>query len=278
MRVVEKEEFSKAVRNLLIQSHYFLPDDVVLALKEAIKIEDNIAKESLLNILKNAEIASSEKLPLCQDTGIPQFFLNVGKGVCFDFNLKETLKEVVSDVYQEEKLRKSLVEDPLFRKQNFNFYTLFIDNNEQEEEELEIFVLIRGGGSENMSKFNLFLPTTDFQDIIKYIINEVKNMVRYTCPPVVVGIGIGGTAEMSMLLSKKALLRKIGERSKKEFYAETEIFLKQQLNFLNIGPLGLGGKTTVLDVFIETYPTHIATLPLSITLQCHSYRRAQIKI
>lgn len=278
MRVVEIEEFAKVIKELLFQSHYFLPEDVISAIRESIKIENGIAKESLLNILKNAEIASLTKLPLCQDTGIPQFFLNIGKGVCFNFNLKEAIGEVVNEFYQQEKLRKSSVEDPLFRKQNFNFFTFFIESCIKEEERVEISVLIRGGGSENMSRFNLFLPTTDFQDIVRYILNEVKDMVKYTCPPVVVGIGIGGTAEISMFLSKKALLRNIGERNKNDFYSETEIFLKQQLNFLNIGPLGLGGNTTVLDVFIETHPTHIATLPISITLQCHSYRKAKIKI
>lgn len=277
MRIIEKEEFSKVVKDLLIQSHYFLPEDVILAIREAIKVEEGIAKESLLKILKNAEIASLNKLPLCQDTGIPQFFLNVGKNVCFDFNLKEAFEEIVLEIYEQEKLRNSSVADPLFRKQNFNTFTFFVNYDEIEEERVEISVLIRGGGSENMSRFNLFLPTVDFQEVVKYMINEIKSMLKYTCPPVVVGIGMGGTVEVSMMLSKLALLRKIGERNKKEFYSETEIFLKQQLNFLNIGPLGLGGKTTVLDVFIETYPTHIATFPVSITLQCHSYRRAKIK-
>ncbi|MCS7231483.1 MAG: fumarate hydratase [Elusimicrobiota bacterium] len=278
MRIIEKEEFKRNVKNLLIQTHYFLPEDVILAIKEAIKIEEGLAKDALLKILKNAEISSCLKLPLCQDTGIPQFFLNIGKNVYFDFNLKEVLNEIVTETYNQEKFRKSSVEDPLFRRNNFNFFTFFVDYKEENENECEVSILIRGGGSENMSRLNLFLPTTEFQEIIKYIINEVKNMLMFTCPPVVVSIGLGGSIDTNICMTKKALLRKIGERNKKEFYAETEIFLKQQINLSNIGPLGLGGKTTVLDVFIETLPTHIATLPVSINLQCHSYRRGSIRL
>ncbi|MEN3013395.1 MAG: fumarate hydratase [Endomicrobiia bacterium] len=278
MRIIEKDEFYFNVKNLLIQTHYFLPEDLILAIKEAIKIEEGLARDALLKILENAETSSLTKLPLCQDTGIPQFFLNVGKGICFDFNLKEILEKITLEVYEEEKLRKSCVEDPLFRKQNFNFPTIFVEYDSGKEEKCEVSVLIRGGGSENMTSFSLFLPSANFQEVVKYIINEVKNLLKFTCPPVVVGVGIGGTVETSMYAAKKSLLRKIGERNKNEFYSETEVFLKQQLNLSNIGPLGLGGKTTVLDVFIEILPTHIATLPVSVTLQCHSYRRRSIEI
>ncbi|MCX8029899.1 MAG: fumarate hydratase, partial [Brevinematales bacterium] len=198
MRIIEKEEFKRNVKNLLIQTHYFLPEDVILAIKEAIKIEEGLAKDALIKILKNAEIASHLKLPLCQDTGIPQFFLNIGKNVYFDFNLKEVLNETVTEVYEQEKFRKSSVEDPLFRKNNFNFPTIFIEYEKEDENECEVSILIRGGGSENMSRLNLFLPTTEFQEIIKYIIGETKNMLKFTCPPVVVSLGIGGTIDTTI--------------------------------------------------------------------------------
>jgi len=278
MRKIAKEEFVKAVKNLIIQTHYFLPEDVLESIKNYIPIEENeIAKDVLYKILENARIASLTGLPLCQDTGIPQFFLKVGKNAYFDFDLSSTLNEVVQKVYEEENLRKSCVVDPIRRKPQEHCFTLHIEHT-NEEEKCRIYLLIRGGGSENTSTTTTFLPTTDFSEIVYWIIDVVVKMLPYTCPPAVVGIGIGGSVEQSMLLAKKSFLRKINERNRDYFYSELEKQIKEKINGSAIGPLGLGGKISVLDVFIETAPTHIATLPVSVILQCHSYRRSSVVI
>lgn len=278
MRNIFKEEFVSSIKNLLFQTHYFLPEDVLQEIKNCVILETNdLSKDVLYKILENAKIASVTKLPLCQDTGIPQFFLKIGKNVYFDFNPEEVIKEVSIQVYEEEKLRRSCVLDPVARKPLLHCITSYIEYYD-EEEKCEIAVLIRGGGSENTSYTTTFLPTMDLTQIVEKIIEVILQMLPYTCPPAVVGIGIGGSVEQSMILAKKSLLRKIGQRNKNTVYSEVEKQIKKQINFSNIGPLGLGGKTSILDVFIETAPTHIATLPVSITLQCHSYRRGIIII
>lgn len=277
MREINKEEFVSIVTDLIIQTHYFLPDDVLQSLRNAIIEEDNkVAKDVLLKILENTEIASITRLPLCQDTGIPQFFINIGRNVCFNFNIEHTIKEIVEEIYEQEKLRKSCVDDPLTRNQNIHCCTVYIEHKFEQEQKFEISLLIRGGGSENTTDTRLFLPTSNIQEIFEYIVKAVLKMLPYTCPPVVVGIGIGGSVEYSMFLAKKALLRSIGERHPNKFYSDLEINIRNYLNQSNIGPLGLGGKFSVFDVFIEEAPTHIATLPVSITLQCHSFRRRRI--
>lgn len=278
MRVIEREVFISAVKKLLIQAHYFLPDDFLEEIKNCISQEKNeLAKDVLIKILENAKIASVTKLPLCQDTGIPQFFLEIGKNVCFNFDIISTLKEVVYKIYEEEYLRKSCVLDPLVRNQIFHFTNLYVDYID-EDEKFRMYVLIRGGGSENTSYTTNFLPTADLEDITKKIVDIVINMLPYSCPPGVVGVGIGGTFEQSAILAKKALLRKIRQRNKIIIYAELEKKIKNEINSYGIGPLGLGGGCSVLDVFIETAPTHIATLPVSVILQCHSYRRQEIEL
>lgn len=279
MREIKKEEFIVAIKNLLIQCHYFLPEDLLQFIKDAIREEkDQVSKDVLLKILDNAEFSSVSCLPLCQDTGFPQFFVNIGRRIYFDFNLEETIMSTVSQLYEEEKLRKSCVSDPLRRNKNVHWSTIYIEHNYIEEEKCEISILIRGGGSENMTNTTLFLPTTDISQIYNNLVNTVLKMLPYTCPPVIVGIGIGGSVEQSMILAKKSLLREIGTRNLDTFYADIEIKLKDTLNQSNIGPLGLGGSFSVFDVFVETAPTHIATLPISITLQCHSYRKGKVVI
>jgi fumarate hydratase subunit alpha len=273
MRKIGYELFSNSLKSLLTETHYFLPEDVLKSLKETYLNEtDNISRDVLNNILQNAKISSVTKLPLCQDTGIPQIFLEIGSEICFEFNLVETVREVVNKVYKEEKLRMSCVSDPLVRNNNLHCYTLHseIVNGEN----LKISVLIRGGGSENMSKTEMLLPGTKADEIKDFVVENVIKMLPYTCPPTIVGIGIGGTVEQSMILAKKSLFREIGDRNKISFYSMLEEMIKQNINLSGCGVLGLGGKTSALDVFIESLPTHIATLPVSIILQCHSVRRA----
>lgn len=273
MRKISSEYFSNTLKSLLIESQYFLPEDVLESLKESyVNEQDVVSRDVLNNILQNAKVASVTNLPLCQDTGIPQIFLEIGSQVQFDFNLNETIKDVVNIVYNEEKLRNSCVSDPLVRKNNLHCYTLYSEFVEGER--LKISVLIRGGGSENMSKTEMLLPGTTADELKSFVVEKVIEMLPYTCAPVIVGVGIGGTFEQSALLAKKSLFREVGKRNSEKFYSMLEDMIKQNVNLNGCGALGLGGKVSVLDVFIETAQTHIATLPVSIILQCHSVRRA----
>lgn len=274
MKKITKDEFVSVIKGLILQANYFLPEDFLKSIKTAIENEtDELAKDVLIKILNNAEVASKTKLPLCQDTGIPEFFIQIGKDVCFDFNPTRVIQETVEQVYNEEKFRCSCVLDPVRRIGSVHYSNVYIEYTDEIDSKCKVSVLIRGGGSENTSVVTSLLPTTDVQEIVSYITTTVTKLLPYTCPPAVVGIGIGGTIEESVILAKKSLLRKMSTRNKNYFYAELENQIKLQLNNSGIGPLGLGGKTSVIDVFIETSPTHIATLPVSIVLQCHSYRR-----
>ena len=278
MKIIEEQEFVSKVKTLLTSIHYSLPNDFLNAIKEAIKTEkSDLGKDVLLKILENANCSSATKLPLCQDTGFPIIFVKIGRNTCFDFDLISTINKIVYEVYEEEKLRKSCVIDPLKRTHVSHccfVYTEYVELNEK----CIIEILIRGGGSENTSFSTNFLPTTDFDKIINYIIETTIEVLPFTCPPVILGVGIGGSIEQNMLLSKKALFRKINDRNKDNFYAGMEKYIKDKINMSNIGPLGLGGNISVLDVFIETAPTHIATLPVSVALQCHSLRRGIVVI
>lgn len=274
MRKITEEEFVSAVKDLIIRANYFLPEDFLRGIKAAIESEtDELAKDVLVKILNNARIASVTKLPLCQDTGIPQFFIEVAKDVCFDFNLTSVLQKTVKQVYEEERLRCSCIEDPILRKNGIHYSNVYVEYTDGLNEKCRMSILIRGGGSENTTSCTSLLPTISVSEILSYITSTVLKLLPYTCPPVIVGVGIGGTIDESLLLAKKSLLRQIFSRNKNHFYSELEKQVKTQINNSGIGPLGLGGKTSVIDVFIETSPTHIATLPISIVLQCHSYRR-----
>lgn len=279
MREISKEKFVSAIKELIIHASYFLPTDFLESLREAIKIEQNeLAKDVLLKILDNAEIASIAKLPLCQDTGIPQFFIETNKNLYFNFDVEKTIQETVAEVYNNEKFRKSCVADPLIRQPVIHWGNACISYNDNQNEKCKISVLIRGGGCENTVALSTFLPTTDLQEIVSFVVNKSVELIPYSCPPVIVGVGIGGTVEQCMLLAKKSLLRNIGERNKHTIYAELEKQIKQRINQTGIGPLGLGGVVSTIDVFIETQPTHIATLCVGIVLQCHSYRKHTVII
>ncbi|MFQ3676068.1 MAG: fumarate hydratase [Endomicrobiia bacterium] len=273
IRTISLELFSNTLKSLLIETQYFLPQDVLESIQEFYVNEtDTISRDVLNNILQNAKISSVTKLPLCQDTGIPQIFLEIGLQVCFDFDVNKTVAETVKNVYNDEKLRKSCVSDPLVRNTNVHCYSLYSETVDGDK--LKISVLIRGGGSENMTTLTTLLPGTTADEIKNFVVDNVIKMLPYTCPPVIVGVGIGGTVDQSMILAKKSLFRDIGKRNKIKFYATMEEMIKQNVNINGCGALGLGGRTSVLDVFVETSPTHIATLPVSIVLQCHSIRRA----
>jgi fumarate hydratase subunit alpha len=244
-------------------------------LRQAYKKERNKRAGSILGaIIKNAEIAKKENLAICQDTGMPVVFLEVGQGVIISGELKKAVNKGVEAGYKKGALRNSIVYNPLTRGMaRYSPAIIHIDivkgNN------LKITVLPKGFGCENKSQLKMFLPTATIGEVKKFIIEAVKSAGPNACPPFVVGVGIGGTADYACFLAKKALLRKQG-LSPKGTVPVLERELLSRINKLNIGPMGLGGKATCLGVNIETFPTHIAGLPVAVNISCHALRSASV--
>jgi fumarate hydratase subunit alpha len=250
------------------------------ALEQYSVLETNItAKDILKEIVKNAYIAKKEQIPLCQDTGTANFFIKLGRNLDIeDGNIYDAINKGVSLGYINNYLRKSIVSDPIERENTqdntpANIYIDIVPGNK-----IEITFLSKGGGSENASALKMFIPSVNWDGIKEFILNTVSDKGRNACPPLVVGVGIGGDFGSVGLISKKALLREIDSENSNIFYREKEKELLCNINKLNIGPMGVGGKTTALAVFIEIKPTHIASLPVAVCIQCHSCRRKTVII
>jgi len=269
MRVIKAKSISEVVSFLAQEANFVLRKDVLAALKSALKKETNKRARSLLeSIIENAAIAKSEKLAICQDTGLPIVFVEIGQDVRIEGDLKNAIIKGVEAGYRKGYLRNSIVHDPLTRgKSGYAPCVIHIDI--VKENKIKLTVLPKGFGCENKSKLKMFEPTADIKEIKQFIINSVKEAGPDACPPYVVGVGIGGTADYAMLLAKKALLKEIIRPKTK-----LEQGLLKEINKLNIGPMGLGGKATCLGVNIETYPTHIAGLPVAVNISCHALRSA----
>jgi fumarate hydratase subunit alpha len=276
MRIISADKIKNIVSDLCIQANTELRKDVLQALKQALKRESNSrAKEILEKIIQNAWVAKRESLAICQDTGLPCVFVELGKDVRVAGDLKSAVNRGVELGYKKGFLRDSIIKDPLSRgKPGYRPAIIHIDIIKGDK--LKITVLPKGFGCENKAQLRMFKPTADISEIKKFIIEAIKQAGPDACPPNVVGIGIGGTADYACLLAKKALLRKIqNPKSKIQNYVkQLERDLFRAINKLNIGPMGLGGKTTALAVNIETYPTHIAGLPVAVNISCHALRSA----
>ncbi|MDR1522924.1 MAG: fumarate hydratase [Endomicrobium sp.] len=278
MRNIESKIIIEAIANLCAKANFHLPNDILCALKQSILYEDNVAKDILEEIIENAEIAKTNGLPLCQDTGTANFFVKLGRNVQIeDGNIYDAINEGVSLGYKNNYLRKSIVTDPLNRKntQNNTPANVYVDSIDGDK--IEISFLPKGGGSENASALKMLAPSCGWEGIKRFVLDVVDN-ARNACPPLIVGIGIGGDFPSVALLAKKTLFREIGSKNNSSFYDNKEKELLEDINKLNIGPMGLRGKTTALAVFIETKPTHIALLPVAVSIQCHSCRRQTITI
>lgn len=281
MRKILYEKIVSTVRQLCIESCYELPDDVFSALQSAAKSETNPrAAKILTQLIENARIAADERIPLCQDTGLAVVFVEAGAGVMIepptdnpDATLFDAINEGVAAGYKEGLLRKSVVAEPLNERKNTGTNTpAIIHHTIVSGNKLVITVMTKGGGCENKSRFRMFKPTADKSEVADWIVDVVAQAGADACPPFVVGVGIGGDFEQCCLLSKKALLRKIGEHNSDKFYADLESQLLANVNALGLGPQGLGGDTTALAVHIETAPCHIASLPVAVNIECHSHR------
>ena len=279
MREIKAVTITEAVRKLVMDANYFIGNDVADAIRKALKKETSpTAKEILNMILENHNIAREERLPLCQDTGVAVFFVELGQEVhIVGGTYKDAINEGVRRGYIEGYLRKSLVGDPVIERKNTGDNTpAVIHTSIVPGDRLHIISAPKGGGSENMSEVRMMKAADGISGVKDFVVERVRVSGGNPCPPVIVGVGIGGDFEMSAILAKKSLLRNIGQRNPNPKFAEVEVELLQRVNKLGIGPMGLGGRTTALDVFIEYVPCHIASMPVAVNLNCHVARHKEI--
>jgi fumarate hydratase subunit alpha len=276
VRYIEFEKIVETVKSLSISANYQLNDDVITALQKALRNESNPTAVGILQqIIENARIAKDEKIPLCQDTGLAVVFLEQGCQVAVDSDrtIVEAVNAGIEAGYEAGYLRKSIASEPMNKRINTGTNTpAIIHQTTVPGEELKISVMTKGGGCENKSLFRMFKPTAETQQIIDWVVDVVKGAGADACPPFIVGVGIGGNFELSCILSKKALLRKLDKSNTDDFYAQLEDEILTRINALGIGPQGLGGDTTALAALIETAPCHIASLPIAVNIECHSHR------
>lgn len=280
MREINVALITEAVKKLSIEANYYLGDDIKESLQNSRKEETyELAGQVLDKIILNAEIACKEEMPMCQDTGMACIFLEIGQDVHFiGGNLEEAINEGVRRGYEEGFLRKSVVEDPIRRVNTKDNTPAIIYYDIVEGDKVKITLAPKGFGSENMSKIGMLKPSDGLEGVKKFIIDTVRAAGPNPCPPMVVGVGIGGTFDKAAYLAKKALIRPVNTSNKDEFYKNLEIELLEKINELGIGPQGFGGKTTALGLNIETYPTHIAGLPVAVNINCHATRHKEAVI
>lgn len=281
MREISSELITKTVRELVINANKILPDDLVNCITCSKGCEKNETAKSVLSDLEaNIDAACELDIPVCQDTGMAVIFAEIGQDVhisgdCFE----DAVNKGVSQGYTDGLLRKSVVRDPFYDRVNTNDNTpAIIHTRIVAGDKIKITAAPKGFGSENMSALKMFTPSAKREDIINFVVDTVKKAGSNPCPPVVVGVGIGGDFEYSAILAKKALCRSVSVRNSVEFYSDMEKDMLSQINKLNIGPQGFGGDTTALAVNIETYPTHIAGLPVAVNIGCHVTRHASKEI
>ncbi|MDF2533095.1 MAG: fumarate hydratase [Clostridia bacterium] len=278
MREINSNQIQQAVKELFIEANYYLSSDVLKRLKKFEQIEvSEIGKEMLCKVIENAELAANEQVAICQDTGMCVVFIEAGQEVHITGGtITEAVNEGVRQAYRDGYLRKSVVADPLNRKNTGDNTPAIIHYDNVPGENIKIHVMPKGAGSENMSAIKMLKPSDGVEGVIDFVLDTVQKAGANPCPPIIVGIGIGGTMEKAAILSKKSLLRSLDEKNSNQYYAELEDLLLTKINNLGIGPQGLGGITTALGVRIESYPTHIACLPVAVNITCHAARHKEI--
>jgi fumarate hydratase subunit alpha len=274
MREIVAKRITDTVKKLCIEANTNLSDDVVEALNKALSKEESpIGREILRQIINNAKIAWRDKLPLCQDTGLAIVFVEIGQDVrIIDGTLVEAINEGVSRGYKEGYLRKSVAADPLKRNNTGDNTPAIIHSTVVPGENLKIGLLAKGGGAENCSAIRMFKPASQKKEIDEFILETVEKGGPNACPPIIVGVGIGGSFDYAPVLAKKALLREVGTHHSEHDTAQWEKELLEKINKTGIGPMGLGGRTTSLAVNIEKRPCHISSLPVAVNIECHAHR------
>ena len=281
LRIISSELISDAVASLAKLAATNLPNDVLNVLKKYHCSERNpMASEFLRQCIENAEIACRDNVPICQDTGFAVFFIEMGNQLVIEGDtLQEAVDKGVARGYTEGYLRKSIVNDPVFNRKNTGNNTPSVIHLQQVKgDKIRIVLAPKGGGSENMSAIKMLKPSDGVQGIIDFVVDTVTKAGGNPCPPVVVGVGVGGTFEKCALLAKTALLRRIGSANPEPQYADLEQKLLQKINQSNVGPQGLGGDCTALAVHVECHQAHIASMPVAVNLNCHAARHAEITL
>ena len=280
MKEINVSSIIENVKRLCIEANYYLCEDIRKRIEEAKESETfGVAKEILDILLQNADIAKNEDMPMCQDTGMAVVFVEVGQEVHITGgSLEDAINEGVRQGYEDGYLRKSVVNDPIERTNTKDNTPAIVHYNIISGDKLKITVAPKGFGSENMSQIKMLKPSDGIEGVKEFVLKTVKEAGPNPCPPIVVGIGIGGTFEKCAYLSKKALLRSTDIRNSDKYYEDLENELLEKINALGIGPQGFGGKTTALAVNIETFATHIAGLPVAVNINCHATRHAHVEL
>lgn len=276
MRIVNSEDITNSVKDMCINANCYLNDDIRNALNKSVETEDSeVSKGVLEKLLLNADIAARKEVPICQDTGMAVFFVEIGKDVHIEGDsLGDAINKGVAAGYTDGYLRKSVVRDPLDRVNTGDNTPAVIYYDFVDGDRIKITFAPKGFGSENKGGLKMLNPSDGVDGVIDFVVETVRKAGANPCPPMVVGVGIGGTMDKAAVLSKKALTRDITKRNNDPYYAELEEKLLEKINLLGIGPQGMGGTTTALAVNIETFPTHIAGLPVSVNINCHATRHA----
>ncbi len=276
MRKVDVKEIEIAIKDMSIKTNFYVGEDVLDAFNKSLKTETSpVGKDIIANLLKNAEIAKNDQVPICQDTGMAVVFVEVGQEVqLMGGNITEAINEGVRRGYKEGFLRKSVVEDPIHRKNTGDNTPAVIYYDIVPGDKVKVTLAPKGFGSENMSRLKMLKPSDGLDGVLDFVVEAVSLAGPNPCPPIVVGVGIGGTSDKAMYLAKKALTRDIGSHNETEHLKEIELTLLEKINALGIGPQGLGGNTTALAVNVEAFATHIAGLPVAVNINCHVARHA----
>ena len=280
MRTIHVNEITRNVKEMCIEANHYLTDDMKAALDQAAQKEKAPLGKQILNQLQeNLEIAAKDMIPICQDTGMAVIFAKIGQDVHFvSGSFKDAVNAGVAKGYTEGYLRKSVVADPLRRVNTGDNTPAVLHIELVEGDKVELTVAPKGFGSENMSALKMFTPSASREDIIDYVVDVVRRAGSNPCPPMVIGVGIGGDFEQCALLAKKALCRPVSEPNADEYYAAMESEILEKANALNIGPQGFGGKTTALSAAVEFAPTHIAGLPVAVNIGCHVTRHVTVVV
>ncbi len=280
MREIHASTITDAVADLCMTANYALGDDVYQALKAGVADEESpVGREVFAQLIENADIAREERVPMCQDTGFAVVFVELGQDVQITGGLlSDAINAGVAKGYTEGYMRKSIVGHPLDRKNTGNNTPAVIHTEIVPGDKLRITVAPKGGGSENMSGVRMLKPSDGVEGVKRFVVETVKAAGSNPCPPIIVGVGIGGTMEKAAYLAKKALLRRVGERNANPPDAALEDELLRLVNDTGIGPAGLGGRITALAVNVETHPCHIASLPVAVNIQCHAARHKEVML
>lgn len=277
MRLINLEDITNLIKESVIKINYKLDNSLVSLIRKAKDKETkDLSKSILEDILENQEIAKEGNVPLCQDTGVVVVFLEIGNEISFQGNIYDAINEGVRQGYSEGYLRKSMVYHPFSRTNTLDNTPAIIHTKIVNGDKITMKIAAKGGGSENMSKVTMLTPTQGIEGVKKLVLDTIFNAGGKPCPPLIVGIGIGGNFEKSALLAKEALFRDLNDSSEDKIIRKLENELYNEINALGVGPMGVGGETTCLAVKINYFPMHIASLPVAINIQCHSSRHTEV--